>query len=192
MTGHRRDYKLWLDKKKNYITSCEILKYEDCYIELLQEVEVESKTELYKIEGENIRKHNCVNKRIAGRTHKEYAKENAVHIAEYQSKYAKKNAVKIKEQKANYQKENAVHIAEQKSNYQKENAVSIAKQSFKYRQENAVRISERASKPYTCECGSIGIVAKKARHCKSKKHLNYMSRVDAIVGTGMVDILPVL
>ena len=111
MTGHRRDYKLWLDKKKNYITSCEILKYEDCYIELLQEVEVESKLELYRIEGENIRKHNCVNKCIAGRTDREWKQDNAKKITEYHTNYRQDNIVKI----AEYRQNNAVKHSEQAS-----------------------------------------------------------------------------
>jgi hypothetical protein len=126
MTGHRRDYKLWLDKKKNYITSCEILKYEDCYIELLQEVEVESKLELYRIEGENIRKHNCVNKNIPCRTQQERYQDNKEQIVEYNAEYY---------------------------------------------QANAVKIAEQASKPYTCECGSIIVIGSKASHCRTKKHL---------------------
>ena len=32
MTDHRKNYKQYLDKKRNYITSYEIVQYEDAYI----------------------------------------------------------------------------------------------------------------------------------------------------------------
>jgi hypothetical protein len=141
MTDHRKHYKQWLNKKGGYITSFEILKYEDAYIELLLEVEVESKQELYRLEGEQIRKHNCVNKNIAGRTIQEYNQDNSVHIAEC---------------RANYYEDNKVKIAEQKANHYQDNKEKIAQQN---------------SQPFTCECGSIITTAGKSQHCKSKKHL---------------------
>lgn len=73
---HRRHYNQWLKDKHNYITSYEILKYEDAYIELIEEVKCNNKMELLKREGELIREHynNIVNKARPNRTKEEYNK----------------------------------------------------------------------------------------------------------------------
>jgi hypothetical protein len=53
---HENDYELWFNKefKSGYISSFEILKYEDAYIELLEEYPCENKQQLFKREGEMI------------------------------------------------------------------------------------------------------------------------------------------
>ena len=76
MCKHRHDYKKYLNKTCHYITSFEIIKYDDAYIELLFEGDVESKDTLRKKEGEYIRNMECVNRCIAGRTDKEYTDEH--------------------------------------------------------------------------------------------------------------------
>ena len=72
---HKRDYKKFLNGKFNYITSFEIVKYVDCYIELIIEIPCNNVNQLRKFEGNYIRNMNCVNKYIAGRTRKEYRKQ---------------------------------------------------------------------------------------------------------------------
>ena len=85
--GHKRNYKRWLNGKDNYTTSFELIKYDDCYIELLQEYPCENRHQLCKKEGEYIRKMNCVNKLIAGRTNREWHQDNKENIQEYQKQY---------------------------------------------------------------------------------------------------------
>ena len=67
---HKQHYNKWLDNKHNYITSYEILKYDDVYIELLEEFKCNNKMELQKREGELIRLNydNIVNKNRPNRT----------------------------------------------------------------------------------------------------------------------------
>ena len=67
---HKQHYNKWLDNKHNYITSYEILKYDDVYIELLEEFKCNNKMELLKREGELIRLNynNIVNKNKPNRT----------------------------------------------------------------------------------------------------------------------------
>jgi hypothetical protein len=89
---HRSNYKDYQRNNKRYITSFEILKYDDHYIELLEEYKCQNKMELEKREGELIRLHkdNIVNKIVIGRTMKEWKKNNKEHIQEY-------NKIKCKE-----------------------------------------------------------------------------------------------
>jgi hypothetical protein len=62
---HKKDYKLFLKGKKNYISSFEIIKLDDdVYIELVCNCPCNSKNELEKEEGQYIRKIKCVNKNL--------------------------------------------------------------------------------------------------------------------------------
>jgi len=84
---HKTHYNRWKEGKKHYITSNELFKYDDCYIELLEEYPCDNKMELCRREGELIRSINCVNKFIAGRTKaecdKEYGETHKAQIKEY-------------------------------------------------------------------------------------------------------------
>jgi hypothetical protein len=99
MSDHRSDYKNYLDGKHNYVSSYEILKHGDAYIELIYEGEFESKSEMQKREGQEIRETNCVNKYIAGRTYQEWRNDNKETIAEQLHDYYEQNKPKIAEQK---------------------------------------------------------------------------------------------
>ena len=106
LSKHKGNYREWLkDKDNSYITSFEILKYDDCYIELLELYPCNLKAELHKREGELIRLHkdSLVNMCIPCRTVKEYNKDNREIIAK-KSKQRKKiyrveNKQKIKNHK---------------------------------------------------------------------------------------------
>jgi len=101
MAGHRQQYKNWINEKYHYVTSFEILKYDDAYIELLEEIEFQNKQELYAREGHYIRSMECINKCIAGRSKKEWTEEN------------------IEQVKNNYKLSNTVHTCECGGKYKK-------------------------------------------------------------------------
>jgi hypothetical protein len=104
MDTHRQNYKKWKNNKHHYITIFDIFdEYEldNCKIELLESKECKDKHELLKLEGEYIRKLECVNKCIAGRTKKEYYNDNRNIILEDKKRYHIIN----KEIRCNKQKE---------------------------------------------------------------------------------------
>ena len=80
---HKQAYKKHLEGKGYNITSLNITKFDDWYIELIEYFPCTSREELHKREGELIREMNCVNKVIAGRTQKEYRKDNEQKLKEY-------------------------------------------------------------------------------------------------------------
>ena len=83
LSKHKGNYREWLkDKDSCYATSYEIIKYDDCYIELLELYPCNLKAELHKREGEMIRLHkdSLVNNNIPCRTLKEYRIENKQKI----------------------------------------------------------------------------------------------------------------
>lgn len=61
--GHKRDYKKFLNGKKQYISSFEIIKSGSAKIELIDKIKCEDKEELNKAVGEYIRKMDCINKK---------------------------------------------------------------------------------------------------------------------------------
>ena len=80
--------------KHRYSKSCEVCKYinddwGNWYIELYENYPCKSKQELEKREGEIIRLIGNINKRIAGRTNKEYIEDNKEKHTEYCKKYSK-------------------------------------------------------------------------------------------------------
>ncbi len=73
MSGHRTSYKQWLaGKRKDGCTSFQIIALGDAYIELVEEVEVETRQHLRALEGKYQRENTCVNHKIEGRTKAEY------------------------------------------------------------------------------------------------------------------------
>lgn len=65
LSGHKAKYKCWQSGKYHYMSSFEIIKFDDCYIELYEDYPCNSKSELDRREGEIIRaEDNAINKHI--------------------------------------------------------------------------------------------------------------------------------
>ena len=83
LSKHKETYKRYQNEKYHYVTSFEIIKYEDCYIELYENCPCNSKAELEKREGECIRSNECVNKCIPCRSSRQYYLVNKDKIKKY-------------------------------------------------------------------------------------------------------------
>ncbi len=118
MAHHRYDYKHYLEgKNKGLTSSIDILKFDDAYIELVEEVEYESRNELLAREGFHIRNNKCVNKVMLGRTDKEYREDTKAQRKEY----LKQNKDKIKESEKKYHETNKEKIDEYKKQHYQDN-----------------------------------------------------------------------
>ncbi len=100
--------------------------WNNCYIELYEDFICDSKEQLNKKEGEIIRifkneNYIVLNKMIAGRTYKEYCREEHEKLNEYR----KLNVERKKEYDKEYRKLNAEKIQERKREYNKKNAEKI-------------------------------------------------------------------
>ena len=124
---HRIGYKGYMNGKGNYMSSFDIIKLEDHYIELIEIFPCTTKAELEKREGELQRLHKAdtVNRTIAGRGRAEHYQDNKVAIYEKQKQYNKDNKAAITEYSKQYNKDNKVAISEQKKQYYKVNRESI-------------------------------------------------------------------
>lgn len=141
---HKYQYNQYQNNNSTYMTSFEIVKYDDHYIELLEDFPCNSKQELQKHEGKIILQNkDAVNKNIAGRTRKEY-------------KIDKKN-----------------EIRNNKKEYYKKYKQIFVKKRKQYQQENSDRILEHANQKHICACGGRYTLCHKSQHIKTSKHKQY-------------------
>jgi len=150
---HKIEYML----QRKYYSSFEILKYDDAYIELLEDYPCKSKKELERREGQLIRENRelCVNCQMVGRTKKQWREDNSATIKQKKKVYYQKNTEKIKQCRQEY--------------YQK-NTEKIKQCIQKYYKKNKKRLRERQPSNHLCECGKYYTLYQKARHMKSNHH----------------------
>lgn len=153
---HKQDYKLWQNGKDHYVSSFEIIKYDDAYIELIENFPCSDKNELHRREGQLIRElGNVVNKVVAGRTPKERYKDNYQQILEKQKKYYYDNIDKrLKYTKQYYQK----------------NINSRKEYGRNHYLKNKEQILEKNKIKCICKCGTILRKRDLPRHLRSNKH----------------------
>jgi len=159
MTKHRLDYKSYLEGKRGYVSSFEILDLGDVKIELIENFPCNSKEELRAREGFYIRKENCVNKRIAGRTKKEYLKEHPEKVRESAKKYREENPDKVREQDRKYREKNPEKVKERNRKYREENP-----------EKERERCRIKSAKRVRCSCGSSVTYGSLSKHRKTQKH----------------------
>ena len=146
--------KLQHKQKKDCCSKLLFEKYDDVRIEIIEIYPCENKMELNRREGEHIRNNNCINKRIEGRTKKEYLEDNKEKIKEEKKEYYENNKEKRKEQMKEYNKE--------------------------YKQNNKEKIKEYMkeynSKKVTCECGCEVRRYYLTQHKRTIKHTNFINQ----------------
>jgi hypothetical protein len=132
LSGHNRSFKCWKGGKDKFTTSFTILEQGNYQIELLEAFPCNSKDELNSREGHYIRTIDCVNKKIEGRTMKEWREANKTDIVEYQKEYHKSyyevNKSKIAETVKAYYKGHKLEKAEYDKAYKETNKAKIAEQ----------------------------------------------------------------
>ena len=111
------------------------------------------------------------------------------HITEEQRKerdalikvnYRQNNKELVRQQdKLSYER-NKYQKCEQKKVYYQNNKEALNEQIKVYRQNNKDKIKARKSEKITCVCGCVICHGDKARHCKSKKHIDLMNNKNNI------------
>lgn len=85
MARHREQYKYYLKtgkKHTNVVFMFDEFGIDNCKIELIENYPAESKAMLQKQEGHYIKNTDCLNKKVEGRTRKEYQEDNGEIISE--------------------------------------------------------------------------------------------------------------
>jgi hypothetical protein len=148
LTAHRGNFNSY---KKGittaYMTSFKILENDNYRIDLIEAVNCNSKDELRAREGYHIRTLECVNKKIEGRTDKEYYLDNKEKLSE--------NA----------------------KEYYLENKEKILKRTDDYRKNNKEIISLQKKEKFTCECGGKFTNSGRSKHKLTKKHQDFLTTI---------------
>jgi hypothetical protein len=151
---------------------------ENFYIELIENYPCNTKEELRAREGYFIRERATLNKRIEGRTSKDYYSDNKELILQKMRNYYNENKDKIKqkakdyhndnkEKKKEYYNNNKEYILNRKKDYDEQNKEMIKE----YYQKNKERLLEK----HNCECGGSYTTTHKSRHMKSKTHQSFFN-----------------
>ena len=133
--NHKASYNSYLSNVGNHVSSYKIIELGDSYIELLEEINCDTKTQLEMCEGELIRLHKdlCVNKSIAGRTITQYNLDNADILKQYKKKYYANHADNIKQ----YQHQYRLNNTDKSKQYCIDNADNIKQYKKQYNIDNA-------------------------------------------------------
>ena len=167
MSQHRECYRRFINGNNNQtcisvFSIFDKFGLENCKIELIENVICENKEQLRKIEGDYIKKLDCVNKRIECRTEKEYYIDNLSKILEYQKQYRINHNDKIREYKKEYQIKNKEILSEKKRIYKEKNPERISELN----NINKIKNREKIQCPHCdlCICRDSLTKHIKARH----------------------------
>ena len=197
MSAHRCMFKRYNDGKGNYLTAFELMKYSDCYIELIEYFSCNTRAELNAREGKWIRETDCcVNKRIEGRTRTEYLLDNKEATRKQKAKYyadsreqildkrkefKRQNPQYVQDRDANYRKNNREKLSVKKQEYYQENRDDILDKGKKRYQENRDTILDRNAERVLCNCGVEIRRAYMTRHKKTISHRQAMFNLHNIL-----------
>jgi hypothetical protein len=129
MTGHRRNYKQWLEGKRNYTTVYSIFeKYgvDNCEIVLLETVKSNTLDVLRSRERHYIETMECCNKVVPGRTPAEYRTANRDKILAQDKVYREGNHDKLSAQEKVYREANKDKLSAREKVYREANKDNIS------------------------------------------------------------------
>lgn len=137
MSYHRSQYKAHMKNgSQNYVSSYDILKFADAYIELVEEIEYDDKKQLTEREAFYIRNNVCVNRNIPHQTIKERQVKNKEHIAMVSKKYHDEHKEELKEKRKIYVEENKEKIQEDFKEWAEKNKEKRQEYMRKWREAN--------------------------------------------------------
>lgn len=137
MNYHRCNYRKFKKGQYGNTSVFEIFEefgLENCKIELIENYQCNSRNELERKEGEHIRKNNCVNKVIAGRTEAERKIEDRDEILKKNREYHQKNKEQRNQQSKEYKERNREKMKEYAKKYRAEHKLHIQEMQRKYRE----------------------------------------------------------
>jgi len=167
--NHKSHYKKWKEGKRNNICSSSVLfdlvGLENCKIEWVNDFPCETKKQLNKEEGRVQRQYKdlIINKGIAGRSKKEYYKDNKQELNIKIKEYHQQHKQEIKEYLKEYQQQHKEELSIKAKEYYKE-----------YYDNNKEELSIKGKQKITCECGSIHTLNNKSVHLKTQKHQDFI------------------
>jgi hypothetical protein len=150
MREHNKDYKKYVVTQKKYISSFEIIKFGDAYMEMLEEHEEDTKEELIATlkarEGNYIQTVTCVNRYVPARTHKQWAEDNKESQSVIRKKYREDHKAEIKVKNDQHYKDHREARLEAQKKYTAEHKEECKARMKKYAAEHKEEANARSKK----------------------------------------------
>ena len=168
MSLHNYHYRKHTKGEHGNISSFDIIKFGDAYIELIENFPCANKEELEKREGEIIRESpNSINNNIAGRTKQQYYEDNKESILERHKQYYEDNKESIREHSKQYYEDNKESIREYAKQYYEDNKEYYNQYSKQYRENNKESMKEYEKQYY--QNNKESIIEKKKQYYENNK-----------------------
>lgn len=143
---------------------------DNCKIFLIENFPCSSKEELEAREGYYQEINECINKQLAGRSHKQWTQDNKEHLQKYKHNWYKNNEDKVKENVKRHKEENKEHYQEYSKKYREKHKEELKKKNKDYYENKKFEINEKSKLKIECPiCSSCVRKSDLARHQKSKK-----------------------
>ena len=193
MARHREKYKHYQKtgkKHTNVVLLFDEFGVDNCKIELIEYYPSENKTLLQKREGHYIKTLTCINKRVEGRTQKEYREENKERLTERSREWYENNREycterarlkreifneEINEQQRQSYYRHQAEINERRREQYDENKEQVNERRRELYIKNKSNLSEKRKEKIECECGSIVRKADMSKHIKTNKHQSFIA-----------------
>ena len=133
LATHKNHYTAFLKNKHTYMSSYEIMKFGDCYVELLENYPCDNRKQLTAREGVHVKNNTCCNLNIPGRTQKERYVENPQKYLEGSRISRQKHIVARKRYERKYYLLNRDKSSTYSKKYYKENSDKYKKYCSAYR-----------------------------------------------------------
>ena len=175
--GHRRSYKCKQNGKGNDRASFIHIAEEGHRIELIREFPCETRQELLREEGREMRSRECCNQVVPGRTRAEWYEENKERLTAHRRKRYEENKEQVNAHRRKWCEENKESLrAKSKRHYEKHGERVRARVSA-YRKANKEQISAKDRKKITCPCGSSISRGSRSKHQRSAKHIRKLAEL---------------
>jgi hypothetical protein len=164
---------------------------DDVKINLVKEYSLENKEQLLKKEAKYIRKYKekygdkCLNICVPLRTRKEYCEDNKEKILETKRIWRDKNKEKVNKQKREYFQNNKEKVQDQQKvrmdRYIENHGIEHKRQKDReYWTKNKDEINKKRLQKKVCVCGSEYSQPNFTRHCRTKKHLDFIAKKEEL------------
>lgn len=166
LSKHRSNYRDYKNEKSysRYMTSFDLLQFDDIQIILLENYPCNDKYELESRERHWIEQLDCVNKFIPTRG-----------AQERQNEYRKNNKDRISKKSKEYREKNREIIRQQKKESYQKNRDTIIQKNAEYNKSDH-RKAYRCQK-IKCECGGQYVKAHSSTHAKTNRHQEYLNEI---------------
>ena len=169
-TRHKENYHRYKNGKYHYVSVYDLFDefgIENCKIVWEEDFSCGSKKELEKREGLIQKENDCINKRVAGRSDKEWRIDHKEHVKLVAKSYRENNPEKCKANAQNWYNNNKEYSnAKSRANY--------ANNKEEYNKQGKIRYEKKKLIRYTCACGSDVACIRKKVHERTLKHQQYL------------------